>query len=231
DINRLSAEEWISAHEGVVGEESLELLSRYGIPVAESSVAKDEDEAIALAEQIGYPVVMKVVSPDAIHKSEAKGVALDIKDKDEVRSAFHMIRDNLYEYKPDADFIGIRVQKMAWEGYDMFIGGKYDPSFGPVVLFGLGGVYVEMFKDVNIALCPASNDEIQAKVKKLKSYSMLTGARGNQRVDIQGYINCMLRTSYLMADFPRIKELDINPLRILADGSGVVALDARIRIE
>ena len=120
---------------------------------------------------------------------------------------------------------------MAGDGYDMFIGGKHDASFGPVIYFGFGGVYVEVFRDVGIALCPASPREIEAKVKKLKAYAMISGARGQQAGDVDGYIDTIVRVSHLMADFPQIKELDINPIRILADGSGVTALDARVRIE
>jgi len=230
-INRATAQKWIIAHQGVSGEETLSLLSLYGIPIAESFVARDENEAIQLAEKIGYPVVMKVVSPDAIHKSEVQGVMVDIKNPNEVKQAFTMIKKNLSAYKPSADFQGVRVQKMAADGYDMFIGGKYDAAFGPVVYFGLGGIYVEIFKDINLALCPSTEAEIETKVKKLKSYTMLKGSRGKQVGDIQGYIESIVQVSYLLADFSQIKELDINPLRILSDGTGIVALDARIKIE
>ena len=174
---------------------------------------------------------MKVVSPDAIHKSEAQGVMVDIKNPDEVKKTFLMIKKNLLAYKSGADFRGVRLQKMASDGYDMFIGGKYDEAFGPVVYFGFGGIYVEIFKDISLALSPSTQAEIETKIKKLKSYSMLKGFRGNQVGDIQGYIESIVRVSHLLADFPQIKELDINPLRILSDGTGIVALDARIKIE
>ena len=120
---------------------------------------------------------------------------------------------------------------MAADGYDMFIGGKYNEAFGPVVYFGFGGIYVEVFKDVKLALCPSSQTEIETKVKKLKSYTLLKGFRGKHAGDIQGYINSIILVSHLLADFPQIKELDINPLRILSDSTGVLALDARIKIE
>ena len=230
-INRAAAQKWITAHQGVSGEETLSLLSLYGIPIAESFVAHDESGAISLAEKIGYPVVMKVVSPDAIHKSEAQGVMVDIKNPDEVKKAFLMIKKNLSAYKPGADFQGVRVQKMVSDGYDMFIGGKHDEAFGPVVYFGFGGIYVEVFHDIDLALCPSTQAEIETKIKKLKSYTILKGFRGNQSGDIQGYIESIVRVSHLLADFPQIKELDINPLRILSDGTGIVALDARIKIE
>ncbi|HPD60454.1 MAG TPA: acetate--CoA ligase family protein [Thermodesulfobacteriota bacterium] len=229
--NRAAAQKWITTHQGVSGEETLFLLSLYGIPVAESLVARDENEAIRLSERIGYPVVMKVVSPDAIHKSEAQGVMVNIKSHNEVKQAFLMIKKNLAAYKPDAEFHGVGIQKMASDGYDMFIGGKYDAAFGPVVYFGLGGIYVEIFKDLSLALCPSSPAEIETKVKKLKSYPMLKGSRGKPAGDIQRYIDSIIRISHLLADFPQIKELDINPFRILSNGTGVVSLDARIRTE
>jgi succinyl-CoA synthetase beta subunit len=156
---------------------------------------------------------------------------VDIKNIDGVKNAFLMIKKNLSAYKPGADFRGVRVQKMASDGYDMFIGGKYDEAFGSVVYFGFGGIYVEIFNDIALALCPSTPAEIETKVKKLKSYPMLKGFRGNQAGDIQGYIESIVRVSHLLADFPQIKELDINPLRILSDGAGVMALDARIKIE
>jgi len=230
-FNRTAAQTWITTHQGVSGEETLSLLSLYGIPIAESLVAHDENEAASLAEQIGYPVVMKVVSPDAIHKSEAQGVMVDIKTPDAVKQGFLMIKKNLAAYKPGAEFRGVGIQKMAPDGYDMFIGGKYDEAFGPVVYFGFGGIYVEIFKDIGLALCPSTQAEIETKIKKLKAYTLLKGSRGKQAGDIQRYIDSIVRISYLLADFPQIKELDINPFRILSDGTGVVALDARIRIE
>ena len=120
---------------------------------------------------------------------------------------------------------------MAPQGYDMFIGGKYDDCFGPVVFFGLGGIYVETFKDIAVVLCPSSYGEIHDKLMMLRSYPMLKGARGEQKSDIGGYIDIILRVSYLMADSSMIEELDLNPVRILADGSGVLTLDARVRVE
>jgi len=230
DVDLRSAKDWIDTHKGIRGEESLELLTRYGIPVAESWLAKDETEAMMLAKKVGYPLVMKVVSPDAVHKSEANGVVVGIKNDEEAKDAFQTIKKNLSVYKPGAEFNGIGLQRMAEEGCDMFIGGKQDESFGPVVFFGFGGIYVEVFKDVNILFCPSGYEEITAKVKKLKSHALLSGTRGRQRLDIKGYVEAILRASHLLADFPQIRELDINPLRVLRDDSGILALDARMEI-
>ena len=229
-IDIRAAKTWIADHPGVKGEEALELLRHGGIAAAESVVAGNANEAAAAAERIGYPVVMKIVSPDAVHKSDAGGVITEIETAEAVRSAFDRIRRNLDRCKKDARFEGIRVMKQAGEGYDMFIGGQRDASFGPVVSFGYGGIYIEVFKDVAHVLCPAGSREIEEKIRKLKSCKILQGARGKGAGDIPGYAAAIERVSHLLHQFPQIRELDVNPLRVLADGSGVVALDARIRI-
>ena len=226
-----AAQKWIKGHAGVRGEESLELLSRFGIRVAPSDVAKNGQEVLALADTIGYPVVLKVVSPDAVHKSEAGGVITDVQNAEEAVKAFDQIRNNLFRFNAHADFQGVRVMKQASEGYDMFIGGKFDESFGPVVFFGYGGIYIEVFQDTANLLCPADRHEIEAGVQRLKSYNILQGMRGKGAGDIAGYVAMIERVSHLLHQFPQIRELDINPVRVLADGSGVLALDARVRID
>ena len=231
DVDIKAAKKWIKGNAGVKGEEALELLRHFGISIAQSAVAKDIKGAVKLADKIGYPLVMKIVSPDAIHKSEAGGVITGIQNVAEVQKAFEKIKDNLYRYKANADFQGVRVMKQAGEGYDMFIGGKFDESFGPVVFFGYGGIYIEVFHDTANVLCPANTNEIEANVKKLKSYKILQGARGKGVGDIAGYVDMIERVTHLIHQFPQIRELDINPVRVLADGSGVLALDARLRIE
>ncbi len=230
-INFDASKKWLSDNEGTCGEESLELLESFGIQTAKSVVVKDEIEVLKAAEEIGYPVVMKIVSPDAIHKSEAGGVLVNIQNANEAKEAFATIKKNLFDYKADARFDGIRVMEMAKDGYDMFIGGNVDDSFGPCVFFGFGGIYIEVFTDVQNILAPSNKSEIEEKIKRLKSYKILEGTRGQGRGDIDGYIEMIERVSHLMSSFPEIKELDLNPVRILSDGSGVIALDARIRTE
>lgn len=228
-IDKAAAQEWMNKNNGVIGEESLELLEYYGIKCPKSKVAQTADEAEKIASEIGYPVVMKVVSPDAVHKTEAGGVLIGIKSSDEARKGFETIKNNLEAYKNGAKLDGVRITEMASSGHDMFIGGINDPSFGPVVFFGYGGIYVEVFKDVKNVLCPSSIDEIKNKIKQLKSYLILSGTRGQQAADVDSYASLILRVSHLMADFKEIKELDLNPVRILEKG-GVLALDARIGI-
>ncbi|MDA3823633.1 MAG: acetate--CoA ligase family protein, partial [Bacteroidales bacterium] len=228
DIDFDAIEKWLSGVNGIAGEETLDLLKLAGIPVAESFVASSPEEAVKAASKLGYPVVLKVVSPDALHKSDAGGVLINIRDDEGVKEGFQTIKKNLFNYKKDADFTGVRVMKMADEGYDMFIGGNYDHSFGPVAFFGFGGIYIEVFKDVQSILCPSNSDEISTKISRLKSLSILEGARGAVAGDVKSYIDVIERISHVLGRFREIKELDINPIRILADGSGVVALDARV---
>lgn len=231
NIHYSALEQWIAGRRGVFGEESLKLLKEAGIAVPESRMAVNAEEAVSVAAGIGYPVVMKVVSPDAVHKTDAGGVLINVGDERGVREGFTLIRDNLLKYKPEARFDGVRIQKMAGEGYDMIIGGKFDDQFGPVVTFGFGGVYVEVFGDVCNLLCPASRRDIMQKVRSLKSYAMLKGARGSGAGDVEGFVDAVLRISHVLGCFSVIRELDINPVRVLKDGSGLIALDARIRLE
>ena len=163
-----SASRWIASHPGDSGEEALELLATFGIPSLPSGVASTPDEAVTIAERIGYPVVLKLVSPDTLHKTEAGGVIVNVTDSKAVAEGFETIRGNLARFNPGARFAGIRVMKMAGEGIDMFIGGRMDASFGPVVYFGFGGIYVEVFKDVSIVLCPAHTEEIRTRLERLK---------------------------------------------------------------
>lgn len=223
--------EWVHDHGEVIGEDALELLSLAGITAAVSVIVKDEKEAVDLAKKTGYPLVMKVVSPDALHKTDAGGVVLGVRDEDEVRRCFSQIRRNLDEYKKNARFEGVRIQRMADEGHDMFVGGKFDKSFGPIVVFGLGGIYVEAFKDVQTCLCPADVSVVKNKVESLQSYAILKGARGMNPADIDGYVDSIVRVSWILAEFPEIQELDINPLRLFKNVSGVCALDARMVVK
>ena len=225
-----AAKKWIESRSGDAGEETLDLVSLFGVTAAQSGTAATAKEAAALARKIGYPVVLKVVSPDALHKSEAGGVILDVRDDDGVTAGFEAIRKGLAAHRRDARFEGVRVMRMAGDGHDMFIGGKQDDSFGPVVFFGYGGIYIEVFRDVRLLLCPAGREEIAEKLEELRSIALLRGARGRGRADIESYVDMICRVSHLLAAFPRIRELDLNPVRLPFDGSGACALDARARI-
>ncbi len=228
-ISTQLARDWLEGRSGDYGEDGFALLETFDIPVAESRKAVSIEEALDLAESIGYPVVLKVVSPDALHKTEAGGVKVGIDDAAALRGAYNEIKESLAEYKEGARFDGVRVQQMAPAGFDMFVGAKHDDSFGPVVFIGLGGIYIEVFKDVTCALCPASPRGIRRKIEGLKAYAILKGSRGQQAGDIDALVDLVVRVSHLMALNPRIRELDINPVRVYAEG--VQALDVRLRLD
>lgn len=224
-----AARAWVHKHTGVIGEEALELLAACGIASPNSAIARNAEEAGTIAERIGFPVVLKVVSPDAVHKTEAGGVLIGIGSRKEAVQGFARIRDNLERYRPGARLAGVRVTAMAPDGQDLFIGGLQDPAFGPVVFFGSGGVQVEVFQDVERVLCPTAHAEIRSKLERLKIWRILAGLRGRPPIDPEPFIRSIGTIARLLADFPEIVELDINPVRLLTNGD-VLALDTRMRI-
>ena len=223
------ARSWLGRHRGVVGEEALELLASCGIHSPQCEVARSGEEAGQVAERIGFPVVLKVVSPDAVHKTEAGGVLVGIGSPQEAVQGFAHIRANLERFRPGARLDGVRVMAMAPPGHDLFIGGLQDPSFGPVVFFGYGGIHIEVFEDVERVLCPSSLAEIEEKIARLRSSRILAGMRGRIPVSPAPFARSILNVARLMTDFPQIAELDANPVRLLEQG-GVLALDARLRL-
>jgi len=224
-----AARAWLRCHRGVVGEEALELLACCGIESPPSGVARTAEEAGRLAARIGLPVALKVMSPDAVHKTEAGGVLTAIGSPEEAVRGFTRIRENLERYRQGARFDGVRVMAMAPAGHDLFIGGLQDPAFGPVVFFGYGGIHVEIFQDVERVLCPSSVAEIEAKIGRLRAARIFAGARGRGPVDPAPFARSICAVARLLAEFPHIAELDINPARLLDQG-GLLALDARLRI-
>jgi len=231
DMRMDAAADWLSGKNGEIGEESLELMALAGIQPPRSMTADSAEGAVSAAQTIGYPVVLKVISPDALHKSDAGGVQVNIQSDQAVKDAFAAIQENLRVYSPDARFQGVRVMEMVRDGHDMFVGGKTDASFGPIVYFGFGGIYIEIFQDVKNVLCPAPAEEIAKKLKRLKTYPILAGARGGAGGDIRAYVDTIAKISHLMYQFPRIRELDINPIRVMPAGKGAIALDARMAID
>lgn len=224
------ARSWLQKRSGVIGEEALELLAACAIPSPLAGLARTAEEAGQIADTLGYPVVLKVVSADAVHKTEAGGVITGVLSRLEAVRGFDRIVENLRQWSSTARMDGVRVVAMAPDGEDMFIGGIQDPSFGPVVLFGRGGVFIEVFNDVERVLCPSARTEIKKKICRLKSSALLAGVRGRKAIDLDTFVDSILNISHLLAHFPQIAELDINPVRLLADGQ-VWALDARMRIQ
>ncbi|MEM2440386.1 MAG: GNAT family N-acetyltransferase [Candidatus Bathyarchaeia archaeon] len=210
--------------------EAKKVLEFYGIPVVKTYVAKTADEAARLASQIGYPVVVKVLSPHITHKTEAGGVALNLNNEADVRSAFERVVKAAKEYNPTAEIQGVVVQKMInGRGYELMIGAKKDKIFGPVVLFGVGGVATEVYKDYAIGLPPLNQTLIKRLIEETKVYHLLKGYRGMPPANMKLLEEILMRFSQLLVDFPHIKEIDVNPLWI-SDKEAYV-LDARIVID
>ena len=211
-------------------EESVSILQAYGLPTLPSGLAKSRQDAIALAEKIGFPVVMKVDSDDIVHKFDVKGVLLDVRSAEAAGEGYDSILTNVEKAKPGARIKGIYIQKMITNGEEVIIGVKRDPSFGPVIMFGLGGLFVEVFKDVSFRVAPVGPRSAGEMIREIRAYSLLAGARGKKPRDIQSVEESIQRLSALALDNPEIKELDINPLIVNDEGCGCFVADARIML-
>lgn len=209
--------------------EAKAICMEYAIPVTIFKLAKSEDEAVEFAEQIGFPVVLKVVSPEIIHKSDAGGVMVNLKSAVEVRSAYGKILENAKKYNSAAKIVGVLVQEMAPQSTEVIVGAIKDPQFGQTLMFGLGGIFVELLKDVTFRVAPITQEDAHEMVTKVKAYPLLKGYRNTPPADIDAIINVLLNTSELVMDYPEIKELDLNP--IMAYEKGAKTVDARIILE
>jgi acetyltransferase len=210
--------------------EAKTFLEYYGLPVVKTRVAKTEDEAASLASQVGYPVVLKILSPQIVHKTDAGGVVLDLNSETEVRDAFNRIIKAAKDHDPTAEILGVTVQQMVKkQGYEVIIGAKADPLFGPVILFGMGGVGVELFKDFAIGIPPLNQTLVRRMMEETKVYRLLKGYRNVPPANIKLLEEILVRFSQMLIDFPQLKEVDINPLFI--NENEAVALDARIVID
>ena len=210
--------------------EAKAFLEYYNFPVVKTKVAQTEDEAATFACQLGYPVVLKILSPQIIHKTDAGGVALDIKSETEVRDTFNRLIEKAKEYNPDAEILGVTVQPMIKkQGYEVIIGAKTDPLFGPVILFGMGGVGVELFKDFAIGIPPLNQTLVRRMMEDTKVYQLLKGYRNVPPANIKLLEEIIVRFSQMLVDFPQLKEVDINPLFI--NEKEAFAIDARIVID
>jgi acetyl coenzyme A synthetase (ADP forming)-like protein len=208
--------------------ESREILEAYGVPVPESRLAETAEDAIRVADEIGYPVVLKVASPDILHKTDVGGVKLDLDSAEDVRDAFDLIVYRAERYVPGARIWGCLVQKMVPEGREVLVGMSRDPQFGPLVAFGLGGIYVEALKDVAFRVAPFGAEEAEEMIREIRAYPLLDGVRGEPRADHEAMVDTLIRMSQLVTDFPEIAELDINPLVVFEEGRGATALDMRL---
>jgi 4-hydroxybutyrate---CoA ligase (ADP-forming) len=216
----------------VLEEEGYEVLSSYGFSTPRSFLGTTEEECTRAArDEIGYPVVMKIVSPDIIHKSDAGGVKVGLKNDNEVRAAFKEISNNAKKYKSNAQIKGILVQEMITSAKEIILGSKTDPLFGPLIMVGLGGIYVEILKDVVFRLAPIDQHEAEKMVESIRAIKLLKGIRGEPPSDLAAVVDCLQRLSQLIIDFPEIEEFDINPLLVLERGKGVRVADVRIGLK
>jgi acetyltransferase len=209
--------------------EAKEVLMNYGIGSTDYRIAKRASEAGKHSKSLGFPVVMKILSKDILHKTDIGGVRLNIKSEKEAEQAYREIMKNAKSRVPGANIKGVLIERHLSKDYELIIGAKKDPLFGPIILFGYGGIYVELFKDINSALPPLNMALAQRLIENTKVYKLLKGFRGKKGIDIEDLKFTLYKFSYLLADFPQIKELDINPYAI--DKSGGAALDAKIIIE
>jgi acyl-CoA synthetase (NDP forming) len=209
--------------------EAKTICTKYGIPVTKFKVAKSETEVVQFAEEIGFPIVLKIVSPDVIHKFDVGGVILNINSETEARTAYNEILENVKKHKPNARIAGIFVQEMAPQSTEVIVGATKDPQFGPALMFGLGGIFVEVLKDVTFRIAPISEFDAREMITEVKAYPILKGYRGQPPVDVEAIVNILLNTSRLVMEHQEIKELDLNPIMVYEKGAKTV--DARIILE
>jgi acetyltransferase len=208
--------------------EAWEVLRAYGFPIPESRLAKTPDEAVTIAEEIGYPVVLKIASPDILHKTDVGGVKVGLDSPSDVRDAFDLMNYRAQRYVPGARIWGCQVQQMVRGGREVLLGMSRDPQFGPLVAFGLGGIYVEALKDVAFRVAPFSRQEAEEMIREIRSFPLLEGVRGEPPADFEAMVDSLLKISRLVTDFPEIVELDINPLMVFDEGGGAMAIDMRL---
>jgi acetyltransferase len=230
DVDRAEAAQCLAATraEWLTGEAAMQVLDAYGMAVVREAVATAADEAVRRAEQFGYPVALKVASPDILHKSDVGGVALELENAAAVRAAFAQIMTQVRAAKPEARIDGVTIQPMLHTGQEVIIGAVRDEQFGPLIMFGAGGVEVEGQRDVAFALAPLSRAEVERLIDRTFAGRRLRGFRGSTAADRAAVIDRVLRLAQLIVDFPQVAEIEINPLRVLSDGA--VAIDARLRV-
>jgi len=209
--------------------EAKTICMEYGIPVTKFKLAKSEQEAIRFANEIGYPIVLKIASPDIIHKFDVGGVILNLKNQAEVKDAYNKILANIKRHKSDAKIVGIVVQEMAPPSTEVIVGATKDPQFGPALMFGLGGIFVEVLKDVTFRIAPITEEDAREMITEVKAYPILKGYRGQPPADIEAIVKILLNTSKLVMEHQEIKELDLNPIMVYEKGAKTV--DARIILE
>ncbi len=206
--------------------EAKALFALYDMPITQIHVAKSEDDAVKAANRIGYPIVLKIVSPQILHKSDAGGVIVGVEEEKGIREGFKKIVENVKAYKADAEITGILVQEMAPKGTEIIVGSTTDPTFGPTLMFGLGGIFVEILKDVSFRLVPITQTDAFEMIEEIKAVKILDGARGMPPCHKPTLADILHKTSKMLMEIPEIKELDMNPILAYPDSARIV--DARI---
>jgi len=209
--------------------EAKELLKEAGLSVVDTRLATSKEEAISISQQVGFPAVLKIASADVVHKSDAGGVKLDLETAEQVGKAYDDILGAIKKEYPQAKIQGVSVQKMARPGVEVIIGMSQDAQFGPVLMFGLGGVLVEILKDVSFRIVPLAKRDAREMIREIKGYPLLEGYRGQEPVDVSNLEELILKVSDFVEQHPEVKELDLNPVFAYSDGA--VAVDARVVLE
>ena len=206
--------------------EAEEILAEYGLDVVPALLAKNSEEAVSFSKEVGWPVVLKVMSPQIVHKTEAGVVKVGIRGEEELRRVWEKIVEDATAYDPEAEIKGVLVQKMISGGQEVIVGASRDPQFGPLVMFGLGGIFVEVLNDVVFRAAPVSEKEVERMIGEIRFLKLLKGFRGQEPAHIPALASAVSRISRLVADFPRISELDANPIKV--DSKKAWVVDARI---
>ena len=209
--------------------EAKEICKLYEIPVTTFEVADSRKKAIEYAEKIGYPVVLKIISPDIIHKSDVGGVIINVENRNDVEKAYNKIMSAVKTKRPRSKITGILVQEMAPSSTEVIVGSIKDPQFGPTLMFGLGGVFVEIYKDTTFRIAPITIREAKEMISEIRAYPLLKGYRGQPKADVDAIAKVLLNTSQLVMNHQEIKELDLNPIMVYENG--LKTADARIILE
>jgi acetyl coenzyme A synthetase (ADP forming)-like protein len=204
------------------------LLAAYGIPVVKGGVAHNPYESASVAAQVGFPVAMKIISPQILHKSDVGGIRLNLETEIDVANEYERLFMDLQRKLPQAKLEGVLIEQMAPRGQEVIVGMRRDPGFGPLVMFGLGGIYVELFKDVSFRVAPVSEQDALEMIHETQAGRLLTGFRGQPKADLKAVVDCICRLGQLALDFPEIEEAEVNPLLVFAKGEGALALDGRV---
>ena len=228
-VDKLFQEEFAAGRPQLIEIRALEALKAYGFPIVPYKLAPTADEAVAASDEIGYPVVMKIVGPKILHKTDVGGVKLDLRDGPAVRTAYEtMVATVRSRLGNDVEIWGVLIQKMMDRGKEVILGVTRDKRFGPVLMVGLGGIYTEILKDVSFRLAPIRENEADEMIREIRSIKLLQGARGEAPSDLSAVAECLMRLSQFVTAHPEIHELDINPLLVYPRGKGAVVADARI---